>query len=490
MNTTIPWNFRPDRGEPLVPQIKSHVIALIYEGHLWPGQKMLSIAAFAKILGVNKKTIEATYKALAAQKLLEIRRPLGYFISRNSPLSGAGHYSPLAAFSFNALPPIYDPKASALSYLALGSDTPDLEPAALEKHLREYRKAHRAFHHVPGSKSRVVINYAVSQLLSYRAMHADENQFHIIHGQGRNLSAVAITLLNQSDCVAMASAEDFPAIASFRLVKSKILFTGTDKEGMLVDKLEKICAGQRIKAVFLRPAAGCPHGLPLSAARREQLMQLAERYDFVIIEMYKEHEVWPGTAPLTFWETYKKDRVIYLSPVSRMTYQLSAMGLVVGPRDFINAVRSLGRQYTVIDRITELLLANMVQEGSFSMLLDDMQKNYRMLCTAIPFIFDNYLSGLATYTMPTAGCTVWVELHEEFDPAPVLPELEELGLYVPGAAAGNYTGQSVKALMIGFGSPPIKNIESGIKLIAGAIRKRTVPVKDRDPAALKAQFAG
>jgi GntR family transcriptional regulator/MocR family aminotransferase len=476
MNSEIPWSFRPDRGQPLVPQIKSHVIALVYEGRLWPGQKMLSIAGFAKILGVNKKTIEATYKALAAQKLLEIRRPLGYFISRHTSHTGTGNESPLAAFSFNSPEAVYDPTTPALSYIALGSDTPDLTPAVLEKHLREYRKAHRAFHQIPGSKSKAVINYAISQLLSYRGMHADENQFHIIHGAGRNLSAVAITLLKQFSCVAMASVEDVPAVASFQLVKAKLLFTGADKEGMLVDELEKICILQPLKAVFLRPAAGCPQGLPLSAARREQLMQLADRHQFVIIEMYKEHEFWPGSAPVTFWETYKKDRVIYLSPVSRMTYPLSSMGLVVGPRDFINSVRGLGKQFTVIDRISELLLANMVQEGTFSLLLDDMQKHYRKLCSAIPFIFDNYLSGLATYTMPTAGCTVWVELWEEFDPGPILAELEELGLYKPGSTADGYTGQAVKALMIGFGTPSLEKIESGIKLIAKTIRAQALLV--------------
>lgn len=473
MNSTIPWNFPPDRELPLVPQIKSHVIALMYAGYLWPGQKMLSIAEFAKILGVNKKTIEATYKALAAQKLLEIRRPLGYFIIRHSPLSGAGPQSPLAAFSFNAVKPIYDQKASALSYIALGCDTADLVPASLEKHLREYRKAHRAFHQVPPCKFKAITNYAVSQLLSYRAMHADENQFHIIHGAGRNLSAVAIALLDQSSSVAMASAEDIPAIASFQLVKAKILFTGSDKEGMLIDELEKICLNQPLKAVFIRPAAGCPHGLPLPPARREQLMRLADRHHFVIIEMYSEHEFWPGSEPLTFWENYRKDRVIYLSPVSRMTYPLSSMGLVVGPRDFINAVGSLGKQYTVIDRVSELQLANMVQEGTYCLLLDEMQKDYRRLCSAITFILDNYLQGLATFTMPLAGSAVWVDLHQEFDPGGVLQDLEELGLYAPGHAAGYYTGQAVQALRIGFGSPSIENIESGIKLIAGEIRKST-----------------
>jgi GntR family transcriptional regulator/MocR family aminotransferase len=472
MYKTIPWSFRLDRGQRLVPQIKSHVIALVYEGHLWPGQKMLSIADFARILGVNKKTIEATYKALAVQKLLEIRRPLGYFISRHPAQSGAGNESPLAAFSFNAPQAIYAPGSQALSYIALGSDTPDLTPAAIEKHLREYRKAIRTHHQIPGYKAKVVINYAVSKLLSYRAMYADENQFHLIHGADRNLSAVAITLLPPFSCVAMASMEDVPAIASFQLVKAKIFFTGSDKEGMLVDELEKICLLQPLKAVFIRPAASCPQGLPLSVERRERLMELADRHHFVIIEMYMEHEFWPGSAPLTFWETYKKDRVIYLSPVSRMTYPLRSMGLVVGPRDFINSVRSLSRQYTVIDRISELLLANMVQEGTFSFLLDDMQKNYRKLCSAIPFVLDNYLSGIATYTMPTAGSTVWVELREEFDPVDVLPELEELGLYRPGSTADGYTGQPVNALMIGYGTPSIEKIESGIKLIAKTIRNK------------------
>lgn len=474
MNPKVPWNFSPDRLRPLVPQIKAHLISLIYEGNLGPGQKILSIQDFAGHLGVNKKTVEATYKALTAQKLLEIRRPLGYFVSRHIPLLIKSAGTPLAAFPFNLPEQAYESRQTGVPYLQLGSDTSAMVPGSLEKHLREYRKAHKVFNQMPALKPKAIVSYAISQILNYRAMHAEDNQFQIIHGLSMNLYMVVLCLLKQRSCVVMASRQDVRAIAAFQLVKADLFFTGRDNEGMLVDKLEKICERHPVKAVFIRPAAGCPDGLPFSARRRKELIELADRQHFVIIEMYMEHEFWPDSVPITFWETYKKERVIYLSPLSRMTHPLNSMGLVVGPSDFVAAVSNLSKQYSVNDLTSELLVANMVQEGSFSMLLDDMQKHYRKLYSAVSFIIDNYLSGLATYTMPTAGCNVWIMFNEEFNPGPVLAALVDLGLYAPENIDEYHLAKPVKALLIGFCSPSLEKLESGIKLIARAIREESI----------------
>jgi GntR family transcriptional regulator/MocR family aminotransferase len=301
-------------------------------------------------------------------------------------------------------------------------------------------------------------------------MQVDDDQFHTVHGVGRNLNVTILSLLKHSSGVVMASPEDVRAIASFRIVKAEIFFTGFDREGMLMDELEKICLRQQVKVVFVRPAAGIPNGLPLSTARSLQLMALADKHHFVIIEMYNEHEFWPGPAPMTFWETYNKGRVIYLGPVSRMTYPLNSIGIVIGPADFMVTVRSVAKDFSVPDRVSERLLANMVRQGTFSLLQDKMLRQYQDRSSAVDIILRNSLSGLATYTMPTAGFVVWVELNEEFDPGPDLEELEELGLYRPDALIGFYAGKPVKALMVCFGSTAMEKMKSGIKLIAESIK--------------------
>ena len=479
----IPWYFSLDKRQPLAPQIQSHVISLIDEGWLASDRKMLPIAEFAKILKVDKKTIAAVYKTLRMQKLLERRLPFGYFVSFHRPLPRGGNESPPAAFSFNDPVPAYDPSASAVPYITLGSDTSKLTRTYMEKHLREYRKI---FEQVPACEDKSVITFAVSRILSYLGMQVDDNQFHVIHSVGRNLNLAVMSLLKHSSGVVMASQEDVRAIASFRIVKAEIFFTGFDREGMLMDELEKICLREQVKVVFVRPAAGIPNGLPLSTARSRQLMALADKYHFVIIEMYKEHEFWPGSAPVTFWETYNKGRVIYLGPVSRMTYPLNSIGIVVGPADFMVTVRSLAKDFSVPDRVSERLLANMVRQGTFSLLQDKMLRQYQVCSSAVDLIIRNSFSGLATYMMPTAGFVVWVELDEEFDPGPVLAELEELGLYRPDALIGFYTGKPVKALMICFGSTAMKKMKSGLKLIAESIKHGSSKIAPAFLAALAA----
>ena len=480
---SIPWFFPPDRRQPLAPQIRSYVIGLINEGQLAPGQKMLTIADFAKILNVNKKTIAAVYKTLSMQKILERRLPFGYFVSLRRPLPSRREESPLAAFSFNDPLPTYNPSRSAIPYITLGNDSSGLVLGSSEKHLQEYRKI---FTRVPSCEDDSVISLAISSIISYLGMHAEANQFHIVQSLGRNLNVAVMSLLKRSSGVVMASPDDVRAIASFQIVKAEIFFTGFDREGMLMDELEKICLRQQVKVVFIRPAAGIPNGLPLSQARCRQLMALADKHHFVIIEKYNEHEFWPGPTPITFWDTYNKGRVIYLGAVSRMTYPLNSIGIIVGPADFMVTLRSIAKSFSVPDRVSELLLANMVRQGTFSRLQDDMLRQYQVRSSAVDIILRNSLSGLATYTMPTAGFVVWVELCEEFDPAPVLDELAELGLYSPDALTGFYTGKPVKAFMVCFGSTAVEKLKSGIKLIAESIKNGSLKIVPAFLAALAA----
>ncbi|WP_285301387.1 aminotransferase class I/II-fold pyridoxal phosphate-dependent enzyme, partial [Klebsiella pneumoniae] len=52
----------------------------------------------------------------------------------------------------------------------------------------------------------------------------------------------------------------------------------------LVEQLADLLETTRVKAVYLVPTFGNPGGKTLSEARRRRLVELAKKYDFVILE--------------------------------------------------------------------------------------------------------------------------------------------------------------------------------------------------------------
>jgi DNA-binding transcriptional MocR family regulator len=70
----------------------------------------------------------------------------------------------------------------------------------------------------------------------------------------------------------------------FQLAQANILSVDTDDDGMLVEQLADLLETTRVKAVYLVPTFGNPGGKTLSETRRRRLVELAKKYDFVILE--------------------------------------------------------------------------------------------------------------------------------------------------------------------------------------------------------------
>ena len=86
---------RAEQGRPPVsgqfPEIRTPWKAIAAElryaiGHdMVPGEPLPSLAALARMYGVNRKTARKALAAIAAEGLIELRPGVGYFVPKPSP---------------------------------------------------------------------------------------------------------------------------------------------------------------------------------------------------------------------------------------------------------------------------------------------------------------------------------------------------------------------------------------------------------------------
>lgn len=440
--SNIPWYFPINRARPLVPQIVDYVEGLIRTRRLNPGQRVISKSAYAKLLNVSKKTVENAYLVLKSKKLTESVNSSGTFV--------IGYHwgtklfrDPLPAYSFNRLRlPRWKPN---VSYLSVGVHRPQTLMCHNDRLLRNYRTSVHDQQLSPHQ-----INQYLSEVLLYRNIDAAKEQIAVIHGAGRNINVLSLALLRPGDTVVFTSPEDKPAQAAFGLTNARVMYTGSDNEGMDLEKLKKLTQRHRIKALFIRPASDITTGFATSRERREAIMDLALQKDFVIIEAYNEHEFWSGENAGTFWEMGHHERVIYLSPASVITNGYNSLSLIIATSQFVRAVREHADGFSAYDLNLEKMFIQSVQDNTFSRMIEEAIRVVKKVRQDNRFLLENYLGNYVEFTMPEAGQTVWLKLKEPMDPTPILPELEALGMYSPGSKA---EGGRINAIRYGLGSP-------------------------------------
>ncbi|HEY0898076.1 MAG TPA: hypothetical protein VGD90_02035 [Sphingobacteriaceae bacterium] len=465
VTSNIPWNFTIDREQSLVPQIVNHVEHLINTSQLVPGQRIISKDAYSKLLNVSKKTMENAYSVLKAKKLTESQSSSGTFVKFNIP-GAISFKDPVPAYTHNRVQmPKWRP---AVPYLSVGLHRPQSLLNHMDRYMRNYKVS--GFDHLVLPKQ---INRYLSEILLYRNVEATKEQIGVIHGAGRNLNVVALTLLKPGDTVVMTSPEDKNAFAAFGLRNAKLLYTGSDVHGMQVGSLRRICNRHKIKALFIRPASDYTMGTSTTRARRQEIMNLALKHDFVIIETYNEHEFWAGEEVGTFWQMGHYERVIYLSPASVITNNYNALSLIIAPSQFIKAACEYAEGFSTPDLNLEKLLIHTVQDSTYSRAIEEALRIDKKCRQENKFLLDNYLSDHVRYSMPDAGHTVWLELHKPVNPGSIFKDLEVYGMY-PSISSRS---RNIKAIRLGLGAP-LKSQEKVCKLISNLLSVSAILVME------------
>jgi GntR family transcriptional regulator / MocR family aminotransferase len=125
--------------------------------------------------------------------------------------------------------------------------------------------------------------------------------------------------------------------ALFEGRKARLVFLPVDDEGVIVDDKLKGC-----DIVHVSPSRQRPTAVTLSSARRAELLDMAARNDFLIIEDDFECELNYLDDPIPSLRAMEGgDRVIYVASLSKVLEPGVGLGFMVAPPEVITAARRL-----------------------------------------------------------------------------------------------------------------------------------------------------
>jgi len=280
---------------------------------------------------------------------------------------------------------------------------------------------------------------AICQISAQRGIRSTIDDVVVTSGSQQSLDILARTLINPGDVIVVERPTYLAALQVFQLAEAQLQSVGTDGEGMIVDELEELVKKTAIKAVYIVPTFGNPGGVTLSDARRKQLVELAVRYDFLILEddPYSEinfTEEKFRTLKSHAQETGADDKVIYTSTFSKILAPGARVGWLVVPA-------WLKQQVVILKQATDLhtsslsqaLTRHYLESGRLQPQIELIRQVYKQKRDALCVALETELGDRIRFHQPKGGMFLWATFTESFNTTEWLKTTLSNGVvYVPG----------------------------------------------------------
>lgn len=436
-----------------------------------------SCRALGAFHGVSKNTVQAAYDRLVELGLVTVRRRSGYVIAatgRDGRRPGAVRttLSPvtLPEPRPSALPRVRHPLAwqdCAFPFVYNQID-PELFPLSAWRECARLAFARRGLSALTADDEAGDNPQLVSQLrkrlLAHRGIGSSEDEVMITLGTQNALSLVGLLLRQVPGCVAVEDPGYPDARNAFRLTGNDVHPVPVDEEGLRVDLIPDGC-----KLAYVTPSHQFPTSVTLSLARRQALLQRAERQGFLILEDDYEADLEPDAPLPTLRSMDQRGRVIYASSLSKTLSPGIRLGFVVAPPNVIEELRALRhallRHAPTPEQATAALFIGL---GHYDAHLRRLSRDLKRRREAMRVGIARHLPGFRVEGSGS-GSSVWITGPDDLDSDALAESLLTQGvLFDPGRIFFADRART-NTFRLGFAAIDPEQIDCGLRLIASRL---------------------
>jgi DNA-binding transcriptional MocR family regulator len=249
------------------------------------------------------------------------------------------------------------------------------------------------------------------------------------------------------------------------MLGAKLLACAYDSEGMKPEALRTACERECVSAVFLMPTVHNPLGIVAGLDRRKVIVDVARRFDLVIIEDDAYGFMESGAPPN--YAVLAPERTFYVRGLSKNYAPATRTGFMVVPDRYVDGMESVIKNTTTGTAL--------VHNAAALALIEDGTLDRVMAAKLVEGAKRNALGRelLGEAAAPGARCAwhLWVSLPEGLTAAEAQRICLEREVMVSGAAGFTAPGVKVpRALRLGMGGEVEREkIEEGLRIVAKVI---------------------
>lgn len=278
-------------------------------------------------------------------------------------------------------------------------------------------------------------------------------------------------LVEPGDTVVVEAPSYDRTLLALRSLGAELLAIPLQGDGIDVDALEAALeAGARPTLAHVIPNFHNPGGCTLSLEKRRRLVDLAERYRFVLFEDDPYVEIrFAGERLPTMLSLDQAETVVYASSFSKTVCPGIRVGYLVGPPGLIGDLCTLATNtYISPNMVAQSIVYEFCDSGAIEAAVDTVRaallERRDALCAALGRELPE-----ATFVVPEGGYFLWVTLPEGADSAQLAVDAQELGVQIVKGSDFLIQGGE-NAFRIAYSGVTVPEIEEGVRRLAQAYR--------------------
>ena len=262
------------------------------------------------------------------------------------------------------------------------------------------------------------------------------------------------------------------AIQAWRAYEAEFVTIVLDADGMMVEKLEDVVKNTPVRFIYVLPNFHNPAGTTLTLERRHHLVEIARKYDLLIVEddpygaLRYEGPDLPPIAVLA------PERTLYLGTFSKTLTPGLRIGWVVGPADIQARLVQTKQGVDLHTSTLDQMIANhIVQSGVLPDHIKKLQKTYGERRDTMIDAMTEFWPMTCTFTQPQGGLFLWACLPDDIDAVEMLKTaLKNKVAYVPGINFYPHSDGGYNTMRLNFSNAQPEMIVEGIRRLGNVIK--------------------
>jgi DNA-binding transcriptional MocR family regulator len=399
----------PQSSEPLVTQIVEGLTQVILSRQWRPGSRAQSIREFARANGVSSSTVVEAYDRLVAAGLLVARRGAGFFVAepgRAGQNAAAQDAQAVSAIDNDwLLRNIYEQREGGI-YAGCGwlpEAWSDLD--AISRSMRQLALHPLGVVGYGHPKGYEPLRQQLARQLAELEIDVHPAQILLTQGASQGLDLIVRRLTRPGDTVLVDDPGYSNLLSALRLRGLRLVGVPMTPNGPDVAALEALLALHHPCLYLTNTQLQNPTGASYSAATAFQVLRLAERHDFQVVEDNVSADLVPGRA-LTLAGADQLRRVIYVGSFSKAVAPGIRCGFVVAEPGLLDELvyhKLVSGMSTPL--LNERLVHTILMEGHVRKHLEQLRgrlgKAQERACRRLE------QAGFELFLEPGAGMFVW-----------------------------------------------------------------------------------
>ncbi len=317
----------------------------------------------------------------------------------------------------------------------------------------------------------------IVEVMRLEGIEAHPDDVVVTVGSQQAVDLVTRIFCDPGDVVICEAPSYVGALGVFKAYECDVVHVEMDEHGLVPEALRQAvaavqAAGRRIKFVYTIPNYHNPAGVTLSAARRQEVLEICRAADVLVLEDNPYGLLGFDGEPQRALRADEADGVIYLGSFSKTFAPGFRVGWALAP----HAVREklvLAQESATLcpPSFSQMAVSAYLDEHDWLGQVKQFREMYRERRDAMVGALDDLMPAAARWNVPTGGFYVWLTLPGGLDAKAMLPRAVTARVaYVPGTAffADGFGSQSMR---LSYCYPTPERIREGVRRLVDVIEE-------------------